>query len=77
MPSIDENRHLIESIEQQMEAKKMKVDHRDQLNERVKSLREHYQNAQNDVVQNLVRTIKLFHLMGKTFNLFLLFAEIT
>lgn len=47
----DENRQLMKSIEQQIEAKQMK------LSERVKLLKEHHQNAQNDVVQNLVRTI--------------------
>lgn len=51
----DENRKLMESIEQQMEAKRMKTEHREQLNERVKLLKEHHHNAQNGIVQNLVK----------------------
>lgn len=53
----DENRRLMESIEQEMEAKKMKTEHREQLTDRVKMLKDHFQNAQIGVVQNLVRTI--------------------
>lgn len=51
----DENRILMEGIEQQMEAKKMKTDHREQLTKRVKLLDEHHKNAQIGLVQNLVR----------------------
>lgn len=50
----DENRRLIESIEQEMEAKKMKTEHRDQLGERTKMLKDHFQRAQVGVIQNLV-----------------------
>lgn len=62
----DENRKLMESIEQRMEAKRMKIEHREQLNERVNLLKEHYHNAQNGVVQNLVKILK------KTIEIFLL-----
>lgn len=51
----DENRNLLESIEQQMKSKKMLIVHRDQLSERVELLNEHHQNAQIGLVQNLVR----------------------
>lgn len=51
----DENRQLMESIEQEMEAKKMKTEHREQLKDRVKMLKDHFQSAQIGVVQNLVR----------------------
>lgn len=51
----DENRHLMENIEKQMEAKRMKTQHRDQLTERVNMLKDHFQNAQNGIIQNLVR----------------------
>lgn len=62
----DENRKLMESIEQQMEAKRMKTEHRDQLTERVKLLKEHHQNAQTGVVQNLVRNLEMdFHMKHK------------
>ncbi|XP_031638654.1 coiled-coil domain-containing protein 39 [Contarinia nasturtii] len=49
----DENRRLMENIEQYMEAKKMKTQHRNQLTERVNMLKDHFQNAQNGVIQNL------------------------
>lgn len=50
----DENRKLMESIEQQMEAKRMKISHRDQLNERVKLLNDHHRNAETGIIENLV-----------------------
>lgn len=53
----DENRKLMESIEQQMEAKRMKISHRDQLNERVKLLNDHHRNAETGIIENLVRKI--------------------
>lgn len=53
----NENRRFMESIEQEMEAKKMKTEHREQLTDRVKMLKDHFQNAQIGVVQNLVRII--------------------
>lgn len=56
----DENRRLLENIEQQMEEKKMKTFHRDRLVERVKLLNDHYQNAEIGVIQNLVRECVLF-----------------
>lgn len=56
----DENRRLLENIEQQMEEKKMKTFHLDRLVERVKLLNDHYQNAEIGVIQNLVRECVLF-----------------
>lgn len=53
----EENRKLMESIEQQMEAQKMKISHRDHLNERVKLLRDHHRNAEIGITENLVREI--------------------
>lgn len=53
----DENRELMKSIEQKMEAKRIKIQHREQLTERVEMLRNHNQNAEAGVVQNLVRSI--------------------
>lgn len=50
----DDNRKLMESIEQQLEAKKMKISHRDQLNERVQLLRDHHRNAEIGIGENLV-----------------------
>lgn len=51
----DENRRLMRQIEEQMEAKKMKTEHRVQLNERVNLLKEHHQNTEAGINQNLVR----------------------
>lgn len=67
----EENRQLMESIEQQMEAKQMKIRHRDQLNERVKLLRDHHRNAEAAIIENLVMIIIFFLEMArKTTNLF-------
>lgn len=54
----DENRKLMENIEQEMETKKMKISHRDKLTERVHLLNEHYRNAEIGIVENLVRKLK-------------------
>lgn len=56
----DENRRLLENIEQQMEAKKMKTSHRDRLVERVKLLNDHLQNAEIGVIQNMVKELVNF-----------------
>lgn len=45
----------MESIEKQMEIKKMKINHRDQLTERVKLLNDHHRNAEIGITENLVR----------------------
>lgn len=55
----EENRKLLESIEQQMEIKQLKISHRDQLNERVKLLRDHHHNAETGIIENLVRNVIL------------------
>ena len=56
----DANRQLMKSIEQEMEAKKMKTEHRDQLRGRVKMLNDHFESAQVGVIQNLVRSTAHF-----------------
>lgn len=53
----EENRKLMESIEHQMETKRMKIGHCDQLNERVKLLNDHHRNAETGIIENLVRKI--------------------
>lgn len=55
----DENRQILEHIEHQMEEKTMKTSHRDQLTERVKLLKDHYQNAEIGVTQNMVNAIMI------------------
>lgn len=55
----EENRKLMENIERQMEVNKMKISHRDQLNERVKLLRDHHRNAETGFIENLVMEITL------------------
>lgn len=55
----EENRKLMESIEHQMETKQRKISHLDQLNERVKLLRDHHRNAETGIIENLVRKMKL------------------
>lgn len=51
----EENRILMQCIEEQMEAKKMKTEHRDQLTQRVKLIEDHHKNAQIGLAENLVR----------------------
>lgn len=58
----DENRGLMESIEQQIEAKKMKINHRDQLNGRVKLLNDHHLNTESGVIANLVKVLQIYEL---------------
>lgn len=53
----EENRRLMQNIEKGMEVKKMKIEHRVQLNERVNLLNEHLQNTEAGIGQNLVRFI--------------------
>lgn len=55
----DENRKLMESIEQQIEAKKLKISHRDQLSERVKLLNDHYHNTESGIIENLVNGLHI------------------
>lgn len=50
----DENRKLMEQLQQLIETKENQGNHLKQLDRRVKLLTEHYQNAQSDVLQNLV-----------------------
>lgn len=53
----DENRRLMQRIEEQIAAKNMKTEHRAQLDERVQLLRDHHQNTSAGIIQNLVRSI--------------------
>lgn len=53
----DENRRLMQRIEEQIDAKNMKTEHRAQLDERVKLLRDHHENTSAGIIQNLVRSI--------------------
>lgn len=53
----DENRRLMESIEQQIEAKRMKIHHRDQLKDRVKLLNDHHFNTESGIIENLVSAV--------------------
>lgn len=50
----DENRHLMEHLQQLIVKKENQENHLKQLDQRVKLLTDHYQNAQSDVLQNLV-----------------------
>lgn len=50
----EENRQLMEQLQQQIQAKESRAIHLKQLDQRVKLITDHHQNAQADVIQNLV-----------------------
>lgn len=50
----EENRKLMDRMQQLMEIRKTKSMHLEQLTERVKLLRIHFENADSDAFQNLV-----------------------
>lgn len=50
----EENRRLMEQLQQLIEAKEIRATHLKQLDQRLTLLADHHKNAQADVVQNLV-----------------------
>lgn len=50
----DENRQLMQRMQQLMSEKSLKINLDEQLKDRVKWLKGHFQNAQIDIQQNLV-----------------------
>lgn len=52
----DENRQLMQQLQQLIETKENRAIHLKQLDQRVKLLTDHHQNAQADVIENLVNS---------------------
>lgn len=57
----EENRKLMEHLQQLIETKENQGKHLKELDQRVKLLTDHYQNAQSDMLQNLVFIQKNTH----------------
>lgn len=63
----DRNRQLMQRMQQLISEKSTKSNLNEQLKDRVKWLKEHFQNAQVDIQQNMVCSLKI-HISLTTIN---------
>lgn len=66
----EENRKLMDRLQQLLETKDNKANHLKQLNERTELLRAHYKDAETDINQNLVNfrpIVQEIHILNCSF----------